>query len=163
MQIDESFYVRPATGVKDRTSAGGIVVRIGNDGIVHVALVRGEGVLGAAYILPKGGVEKGETLEAGARREISEEAGFSDLVLLAPLGTRERLSFARTRWITTHYFLFLTRETNPHPTDTNYAYATDWFALDGPLPDLFWPEQRALLETERARIHQLLAEQKQTT
>ena len=153
--IDESWYVRPEPGarVKDRTSAGGIIVRKDPQGQIWLALTCGEGALGAAYILPKGGVDPGEEIEQAARREIEEEAGFSQLHLLESLGTRERLSYDKRRWITTHYFLYATDELEPKPTDPNYAYVTHWFALDQPLPELFWPEQRALIDQSRERIH----------
>ena len=151
MTIDESWYVRPASGVKDRTSAGGVVLRRDETGRVWFAVARE----GSLLILPKGGVKRRESLLEGARREIQEEAGFTDLTLLAFLGSRERLDYARTRWITTHYFVFLTSETAPRPTDWRHAYVADWFPLDGELPQMFWPEQAALLETERARMQQL--------
>ncbi len=98
-----------------------------------------------SYILPKGGVDPGESIEEAARREIEEEAGFSDLTLIKPLGVFERLSFDKRRWITTHYFLFQTHQTEPRPTDPNFSYVTDWFPLDGPLPALLWPEQAELV------------------
>lgn len=152
--IDETWYTRP-DGVKDRTSAGGIIVRRGGDGRIYVALVRGEGA-GMDYILPKGGVDPGESIEEAARREIEEEAGLGALRLLAALGTRARLSFDRRRWITTHYFLFATEQEEARPTDPHVPYATDWHPLDAPLPPLFWPEQRALIEEWTAQIPQLL-------
>jgi 8-oxo-dGTP pyrophosphatase MutT (NUDIX family) len=148
--IDESWYIRPESGVKDRTSAGGIIIREGDDGEVWIALTRGEGAL-SGYILPKGGVDPGESIEEAARREIEEEAGFSELTLLESLGSRARLSYDKHRWITTHYFVFSTEETDPRPTDPNYDYVTEWFLLHGELPELFWPEQRALIESYRMR------------
>jgi ADP-ribose pyrophosphatase YjhB (NUDIX family) len=145
--IDESFYTRPE-GVKDRTSAGGVVVRRDGDRVL-VGLTT-IGTMGM-YLLAKGGVEKGETLEETARREIREEAGFTQLQRLGFLGVRERLNFERTRWITTHYFLFRTEETDPRPTETKYDYRVDWFPLDD-LPPMLWPEQRALIEEARETI-----------
>ena len=109
--IDESWYKRPP-GVSDRTSAGGIVARI-EDGRIYVALV---GELGLTErVLPKGGVEPGESLEAAARREIEEEAGLSSLELIEELGIRARLSYDRVCWITTHYFLFVTEQVEGIP------------------------------------------------
>jgi 8-oxo-dGTP pyrophosphatase MutT (NUDIX family) len=97
-----------------------VVRRLPQDGAVLVALSR----LGAGgdCFLPKGGVEKGETLEQAARREIAEEAGLTDLTLLAPLGTRSRLNWNRKRWITTHYFLFCTDQEEGRPTDPRQEY-----------------------------------------
>ena len=152
MTIDESWYTRPESGVRERLAAGGIIVRKDNAGKLWIALTTGEDLKGDAYILPKGGVDKGEEIETAARREIEEEAGFSRLVLVELLGIRERLSFDKTRWTTTHYFLYTTDETDPKPTEVSRGYVTHWFDFSQPLPSLFWPEQAALIETFRERI-----------
>lgn len=149
--IDATWYTRPPN-VKDRTSAGGVVVRRDGSRLL-VALTREQGI--SEWVLPKGGVHKNETIEAAAQREIMEEAGLTDLVLLAPLGTCERLSFDRRRWITTHYFLFVSHQLEPKPTDPKHTNAGAWFDWDN-LPPLFWPEQRELLESTRAVAHRLL-------
>jgi 8-oxo-dGTP pyrophosphatase MutT (NUDIX family) len=113
--------------------------------------VRGDGLAG--HLLPKGGVDPGETNEQAARREIEEEAGLTDLRLRDTLGSRERLNFDRNRWQTTHYFLFLTAQIDGTPTDPRHAYDVEWFPLDA-LPPMFWPEQRALLEENSGRIEE---------
>ena len=147
MQIDDRWYTRPP-GVPAHDSAGGIVVRLGDAG-VEVALVC-EGPH-SAFVLPKGHVEAGESLEQAARREIAEEAGIRNLTLLAEMGVRERLDFERASWKRTHYFLFaasgVVGRLDPSPVR--------WFPLHA-LPPMFWPEQRALLEQERVRIETLL-------
>ena len=146
--IDESWYTR-LEGVPGRTSAGGVVVRREGDRLL-VALVGGEGAR-KGYILPKGGVEPGESLEEAARREIEEEAGLSQLTLLKELGTQGRLNWAKTCWTTVHYFLFSTGQVEGKPTDEEYEYRLEWFPLDA-LPDLFWPEQRRLIEENHEAI-----------
>lgn len=149
--IDESWYKRPP-GVSDRTSSGGVVVRIEDDQI-YVALV---GELGLTErVLPKGGVEAGESLEEAARREIEEEAGLSSLELIERLGVRGRLSYDRVCWITTHYFLFVTEQVEGHPTDVEHHYELAWHPI-GELPAIFWPEQRELIETNRDKIVRLI-------
>jgi len=55
-------------------SAGGIVCRRQPDGSIEVALVSTQG--GQRWELPKGLVEKGESLEESALREVREEAGL---------------------------------------------------------------------------------------
>lgn len=150
--IEGSWYVRPAEGVTDRTSAGGVVVRRGRDGRVYVAL---SWIKGGDCFLPKGGVEKGETVEQAARREIAEEAGITDLTLLTPLGTRSRLNWNRKRWITTHYFLFRTAQEEGRPTDPAHDYRLVWAPLDD-LPAIYWPEQHQLIEGAREAILRLL-------
>jgi ADP-ribose pyrophosphatase YjhB (NUDIX family) len=151
--IDETWYVRPPH-VAEHLAAGGVIARLEGDR-VYVALVR-EGAF-TDYILPKGHVEEGETPEETARREIAEESGLTDLVLLGELGVRERLDFAKKGWKKTHYFLFTTRQKEGIPTDRARAYRLEWFPLDA-LPSMFWPEQRALVEENRERIRRALAQ-----
>jgi ubiquinone/menaquinone biosynthesis C-methylase UbiE len=146
MTIDNRWYARPP-GVPAHDAAGGVVVRLGEAG-VEVVLVREGGQAG--LVLPKGHVEPGETLEATARREIAEEAGVADLLLLGDLGIRERLNYERTSWKRTRYYLFLAAGATSGASRQN----AEWFPLDA-LPAMFWPEQRALLEEEHARIEVL--------
>ena len=158
MTINESWYIRPESGVKERTSAGGIIVRRGEEGTIYIALTTGEASKGDTdYILPKGGVDPGESIEEAARREIAEEAGFFALTQIASLGSLSRLSWDKRRWITTHYFLYTTQETDPKPTDPNYAYVTHWFDISKPLPPLFWPEQKQLIHDTLPHIQSLLS------
>jgi 8-oxo-dGTP pyrophosphatase MutT (NUDIX family) len=140
MAIDDSWYQRQA-GSPEQVAAGGVVVR-SEGGRPFVALVR-DGDEGA-YVLPKGRLERGETPEEAARREIGEEAGLHDLELLAPLGTRARYDYRKTHWKPTHYFLYRTRQLDGQPTDRHRAYVLSWFPADA-LPPMFWPEQAALI------------------
>ncbi|NEO82674.1 MAG: NUDIX domain-containing protein [Spirulina sp. SIO3F2] len=139
--IDESWYQRP-TNIQTNESAGGVVFRRATRQ-AYIALVL-EGRKHRAYILPKGRLEPGETIEATARREISEEAGFTKLKLCCKLGVRERLNLHKKAWKTIHYFLFETPQLASKPTDTQHDYHVDWFAISD-LPVLFWPEQQEML------------------
>ena len=145
--IDNTWYQRPP-GVPQHTAAGGVVARRAGAQIL-IALAREK--QRADYVLPKGHVEAGEQLEAAARREIMEETGLQDLQLLEALGSAERLDFSRRAWKITHYFLYLTAETDGVPTDAAHHSGVWWFALQA-LPQLFWPEQQALLADNCARI-----------
>ena len=152
MIIDQRWYKKP-DGIPERISAGGIILRL-RQGKYSLALVC-EGDL-SGYFLPKGGVEAGEDLETAARREIQEEAGLKYLELVVYLGERQRLNFRRSRWVTTHYFLFKTDGRVGKPTDGEHAYHCEWFMLDD-LPEMLWPEQRTLVEEVRARLAELLS------
>ncbi|EYF08561.1 NUDIX hydrolase [Chondromyces apiculatus] len=146
--IDESWYVRPP-GVKERISAGGIVVRR-HGGRTEIALAR-EGDF-PHYVLPKGGVEEGESPQQAALREIAEEAGLDELTLLGELGTRGRLTFNRKRWVTVHYYAYLAEHEGGLPTDSRRHYhPATWFPIDQ-LPEMFWPEQRELVQASRETI-----------
>jgi ADP-ribose pyrophosphatase YjhB (NUDIX family) len=143
--IDETWYYR-LPSAKDRIAAGGVVLRQ-EDQCVYLALAREADI--PPFVLPKGEVEPGESLEAAARREILEEVGLSDLQLIGPLGVLERLSYNKQYWIQTHYFLFTTPQKEGIPTDTQHHSAVWWFPIDA-LPAMLWPEQRRLIETHQA-------------
>ncbi len=142
-RIDDSWYVQPAEQLPRRTSAGGVVARL-EGGRVLIALAReGDWV---APVLPKGGVEPGEDFEQAARREVHEEVGISRLTLLAPLGVLSRLSYQKDLWVTTHFFLFRTDQREGTPLDAErHIHGPIWRAPDQ-LADMFWPDQRALIE-----------------
>lgn len=127
------------------------MVRKDGDRIL-VALVTEPGF--AEYILPKGHVESGENLEQAARREIAEEAGFTELTLVKSLGSIGRLDFRKRSWGTMHYFLFTTSQDKTLPSDPDHDYIVKWFSIDY-LPEMFWPEQRELIEDNMDLIRKI--------
>lgn len=149
--IDHTWYERPE-GVTDRTSAGGIVARFDGSKI-FVALTRESELEG--FVLPKGGVEDGETYEQAARREIAEETGLVELALLTSLAALERLNYDRDNWVTTHYFLYATGQVDATPLDTKAHEAMWWFPLDD-LPEMMWPEQREIIQSNASLIVALI-------
>jgi 8-oxo-dGTP pyrophosphatase MutT (NUDIX family) len=147
--IDQSWYLPPPPGMKQRTSAGGIVVRR-DAGEVVIALGREGDYL--APVLPKGRIDPGETIEQAARREIHEEIGIAELELVAALGTTERFVFDKTAWVTTHFFLYRTSQVAGVPTDdAHHRHGPIWRRLDD-LADMFWPDQRDLVTRHRELI-----------
>jgi ADP-ribose pyrophosphatase YjhB (NUDIX family) len=149
--IDSTWYQRPP-GIRPRTSAGGVIVRHDPAGLLLAFAREADFPL---YVLPKGGVKRGETLEQAARREIAEEAGLTELTLLRYLGVCPRLNFAKDRWMTIHYFLFTTRQVEGQPTDSAHHFGVWWFPLTD-LPPMLWPEQRQLIEAHRQEIQAIL-------
>jgi len=60
------------------------------------------------YVLPKGHVEDGETLEQAAVREVQEETGYGRVRVVAPLGDPLRSEFMRKgRWTVRDEFYYL--------------------------------------------------------
>ena len=149
--IDESWYKRPPR-TPEHICAGGVVVRLEN-GHIQVALVRE--MDHPDYVLPKGHVEAGESLERAARREIQEESGISNLNLISELGVKERLDFSKKSWKKTYYFLYLTDQVEGVPTDKGHHHGLWWFPIDE-LPAMFWPEQKKFIETNCNKIMELI-------
>ena len=148
--IDQSWY-RYDPGIQERVSAGGVIIREGNNSPL-VALAREADF--PRYVLPKGGVKNGETAEQAARREILEETGLFDLKLVRYLGTRQRLSYDKKRWLVVHYFLFTTQQIDGKPTDSERHRGVWWYPMDR-LPEMLWPEQAELVSTLLDEARQL--------
>jgi len=154
MKIDKSWYVRPTgKNFPSGISAGGVVVRVENN-MILVGLINDPSY--KDYLLPKGRVEKGESIEDAAKRETAEETGISKLTLVCKLGVKERLTFKKDEWRSMHYFLFVTDQIKgPQNLQEAENYTFNWFDMEK-LPDFFWPEQKELIEESREKIKKLI-------
>lgn len=148
-RIDESWYVRPE-GFAERVSAGGVVVRIDGGGLL-IALVEEKDIPG--YVIPKGGVDPGESIDEGALREIREESGLSELEKVCDLAVMERQSEKKILWSINHYALFVTEQVSGEILDSEHHMGMDWFPLDA-LPEMFWPDERRMIEANRKLIYE---------
>jgi 8-oxo-dGTP pyrophosphatase MutT (NUDIX family) len=96
------------------------------------------------WYMPGGGVKRGETLEAAARREVREETGI-ELDQIQLLGAYTHFK----EWKTDHNIVFLSRDfrmSGPH--DREIAEVR-FFSLDA-LPADLWPGHRVRLEEVRS-------------
>lgn len=146
--IDDSWYEH--LDVPDRIVCGGVVCRMERDQVM-VALVKESKY--PFFVLPKGGVEAGESYEQAAVREIQEESGLQEVTLIEGLGRLERLAYNKRVWSVVHMFLFTTGEVTGTPTDKEHHYGVWWFPIDA-LPAMFWPEQARFLISQRAHIEE---------
>ncbi|MBD3190048.1 MAG: NUDIX domain-containing protein [Candidatus Heimdallarchaeota archaeon] len=94
----------------DQISAGGVVFRVKGDK-VQVALIRDQNTHN--WILPKGQIEEGESLEDTSLRETKEETGLKSLQLIKKVGktyywfkTKQKEKFNKE----VHFYLY--REQN---------------------------------------------------
>ncbi len=80
---------------RHEVSAGGIVYRRRKEGKPEILLILVPYSHGDTWTLPKGHVEKGETPEQAAEREVKEETGIEAKVEV-PLGTVDYWFFSRS-------------------------------------------------------------------
>ena len=152
-EIDDSYFVYDPN-LPTRISAGGVVIRKDPvSGQFLFALVREKGY--GKFVLPKGGVEEGETHEQAARREIGEEAGIHQLTLVKKLAVLERRVISKTRWSYIHLYLYTTNQTEFVPTDAEHQYLPEWRTLDD-TADMFWPDQKKLIDERHLEIMELV-------
>ena len=133
----------------NEVSAGGVVVRRGEAGF-EVCLIND----GRHWGLPKGIVERGETPEHTAVREISEETGLpaERLRVLAALAASEyvyrregRLIFKRV-----HHFLVEAPDDAPLHPDPAEVVQAEWLAFDAALARVSFRDTVAALGQARA-------------
>lgn len=142
--------------MRTNEAAGGIV--LGPQGSIIVVEQHGN-----SWCFPKGGVEQGESLLDAARREIAEETGVGDLLLLRELGSYERKSIAKngvgetdefgTRKRT--FFLFKTSQTELAPQDGEVTQAR-WASLDEAAALLTHPKDREFFASIRPAVEAAL-------
>lgn len=121
-------------------SAGGITYRRRN-GIAEIFFIRDPF---GKWAFPKGHVEPGEGLSEAAQREMNEEAGLTNLKLIAPLG-RTGFRFRRQGVVilkTVHFFLF---EASPD--------AKEHFPTKEELP----PGKEPIFEGKWVKAHQVFS------
>ena len=102
----------------ETVSAGGVVLN--SHGQVLVVSQHN-----TSWSLPKGHVERGETLLEAAEREICEESGVTELALVRKLGSYQRSKMGRdgtedhSENKTIHMFLFTTTQEELQPRDAH--------------------------------------------
>ncbi|MDE1925449.1 MAG: NUDIX domain-containing protein [Patescibacteria group bacterium] len=139
-----------------RQSAGGIIV--GPMGKLLLVYQHND-----SWSFPKGGLEEGESELDAAKREIAEETGVTDLLLLGELGSYERYSIAKggvgedyglgLRKRT--FFLFATGQTEASPRDDEVTQ-TRWVSVDEALALLTHPKDAEFLQSVRTKVEEEL-------
>lgn len=116
--------------IRTATSAGAVILRE-IEGELRIGLAHHDRP-GKTWVLPKGHVEAGETLEQAALREIYEETGLKQVQLLVHLGSLVRESLKKdgeTEQKTIHYYLAYALEDGQAtpPPEAGFTYI-GWFA-----------------------------------
>ncbi len=135
----------------EETSAGGLVVDSQRRAAV-IGRMNSQGTL--MWSLPKGHLEQGESLEAAAVREVTEETGITGRVL-APLGVIDFYFTAEGRRVhkTVHHYLLIAEGGELNNDDAEVEEVA-WVPLDELPQRLAYADERRLL----ARVPELLAD-----
>lgn len=136
--------------VDGKVQTAGALILAQVDDQLSVALMREAYKEAGFWFFPKGHIKAGESQLAAAHREIREELGEVDYVLLTKLGVIERLSTQTSGEIVTkqiHMFLgWCSKPDILTPTDPKIAEAT-WLPVATAVDLLRYPEDRAAFTT----------------
>ncbi len=145
--------MKPAS-LKRQTSSGGVIYRR-TEKDIEVALVSVK--KGTFWCLPKGLVDKGETPEVTALREVREESGLYGKII-DKLGEITYWYYiqgenAKCRK-TVHFYLmeYVSGNTEDHDCEVDDA---EWFPLDIALDKISFRGDRSILEKARDRLIEL--------
>jgi len=125
-------------------SAGGIVFRRDESGVVRFLLIRDSY---DNWGFPKGHLEEEESPADAARRETAEETGLGDLKLHGPIRLIDWHFRFRGRFIHKfcHFFLFESADGQPVPQEDEGITACRWCTLDEALESLSYENARGVL------------------
>jgi len=139
---------------KTAVSAGAIILR-DFDGELKVALAQHQNST-KTWVVPKGHVEPGESIEQAALREIYEEAGLANIQLIKHLGSIMRESIKSNGDVvqkTIHYFLAYApgADTAQPPSDQRFA-EVGWFPPQQAIELLPYEAERAFFQEQLAPL-----------
>lgn len=142
--------LRPYRPPKPVTAGGGVIVRPGTSE-PDVLLIYRRG----AWDLPKGKLDKGETVEACALRECREELGIRRLALLSPAGTTLHGYPEGKRYMvkTTHWYFMRTPERSFEPEAREGIEEVAWVPWSEALDRLGYESLRRHLHALTPPMH----------
>ena len=144
--------MKPAT-IKTQVSSGGIIFRKNND-MIEIALVSVKD--GKVWCLPKGIVDKGESPEETAVREVSEETGLKGRII-EKIGETKYWYYIKEGNMkcrkTVHFFLMAYEGGDVANHDWEVDSAS-WFQIDEAIKKANYKNEKGLLEKAKKILMQ---------
>jgi len=147
--------IRPAA-LKKQASAGGVIFR-NPEGMSEIALVSVKG--GAAWCLPKGLIDSGETPEMAAVREVREETGLNGRII-EKLGDISYWYYIRgentkcRKTVSFYLMEYVSGDTADHDAEVDSA---QWLTLDTARETVTYRGDRSIIEKAIMRLEEMRA------
>jgi 8-oxo-dGTP pyrophosphatase MutT (NUDIX family) len=138
--------------MKREISAGGVVF---NRELGKVLLIKDSY---GRWALPKGHIEKGESSEQAALREISEETGLKQLTAVAKLGQVKYFYNLKGENIFKMVVFFLVEAKDTELKHEWEIKDAKWFSPDDALETIEYANSKALMKKAVAKVRAILAD-----
>lgn len=153
--------MRPAS-LQKQTSAGGVIFKK-NETSAQIILISIRN--GQAWGLPKGIVNKGETTEEAALREVHEETGLTGRIIdiLGDINYWYYIKDENIKCRKTVYFYlmeYVSGNTADHDIEVDDA---EWFPLEAALKKVSFKGDRNMIEKAIEKLHKLYPQKTFTT
>jgi len=145
---------RKPASLRQQTSSGGVIYRK-TGGEVQIVLVSVKG--GSVWCLPKGVIDKGETPEVTALREVREESGLAGRII-DKLGEVTYWYYVQEANIkcrkTVHFYLmeYVSGDTGEHDFEVDEAR---WFSLGEAMEKISFRGDRSILQKAGSMLRAL--------
>ncbi|NHJ46639.1 MAG: NUDIX domain-containing protein [Asgard group archaeon] len=131
----------------DQVSAGGVVYRLCEDDKIRIALIRDQNT--HKWILPKGRIEEGESLEDTSIREVKEETGLQKLKLVNIIDKTNywfRTEKKERLYKEVHFFLYEDEDgCEDICVEEKHFDKGQWFTKEEAIKKIGFPAQRKIL------------------
>ena len=139
---------------KSEVSAGGVVFRSEAGRDVEVLVCKDAGY--HKWVLPKGAVNRSESLEAAALREVQEEVGVSAHIVEA-LGDPEKyiFTFKGVRVFKTVYYFLMEYDSGDEKHHDHEMEEVRWVSLDDAIGLVAYEGAKRVLEQAKMRLDRI--------
>ncbi len=146
-RFDPSRIHKSYMKIRNIQSAGGVVIR--NSPSKQILLIKFYDGSGLSF--PKGHIEKDESIEEAAIREVKEETGIKNIKVLNKLGivTRPGVEMDGAKVIKDiHLYLMNTKDELHSKSDEDWG----WFDIDEAIDNMSFPQEKEFLNKIRSKL-----------